>query len=33
VEASGKKRDRSYAYRSYLDLLKVGTELTPPTRA
>jgi Fic family protein len=28
VESTGKKRDRSYAYRAYLDLLKVGTELT-----
>jgi Fic family protein len=27
VETTGKKRDRSYAYRAYLDRLKVGTEL------
>lgn len=27
VESTGKKRDRSYVYRGYLDLLKVGTEL------
>jgi Fic family protein len=33
MQASGKKRDRSYAYLTYLDLLKVGTELAPPTRA
>ncbi len=27
VESTGKKRDRSYVYRAYLDRLKVGTEL------
>ena len=27
VETTGRKRDRSYAYRSYLDRLRVGTEL------
>ena len=27
VESTGKKRDRAYAYRAYLDRLKVGTEL------
>lgn len=27
VETTGKKRDRSFAYRAYLDRLKVGTEL------
>lgn len=27
VESTGKKRDRSFAYRGYLDRLKVGTEL------
>jgi Fic family protein len=27
VESTGKKRDRSFAYRAYLDRLKVGTEL------
>jgi hypothetical protein len=27
VEATGKKRDRSFVYRAYLDRLKVGTEL------
>lgn len=34
VETTGRKRDRSYAYRSYLDRLKVGTELdgTGPLR-
>lgn len=29
VETTGKKRDRSFVYRSYLDRLKVGTELRP----
>ena len=33
VESTGKKRDRSYAYRAYLDRLKVGTELAPPMRS
>jgi Fic family protein len=28
VESTGKKRDRSFAYRGYLDRLKVGTELS-----
>jgi Fic family protein len=32
VESTGKRRDRSYAYRAYLDRLKVGTELTRPSR-
>jgi Fic family protein len=40
VETTGKKRDRSYVYRAYLDRLRVGTELgeqqaprrTPTTR-
>jgi Fic family protein len=27
VEVTGRKRDRSYAYRAYLDRLRVGTEL------
>lgn len=27
VEVTGKRRDRTYAYRNYLDLLRVGTEL------
>lgn len=27
VESTGKKRDRSFVYREYLELLKVGTEL------
>jgi hypothetical protein len=27
VETTGKKRDRSFVYRSYLDRLRVGTEL------
>jgi Fic family protein len=29
VEATGKKRDRSFTYRAYLDTLRVGTELEP----
>jgi len=35
VETTGKKRDRSFVYRSYLDRLRVGTELggAPRTRA
>lgn len=36
VESTGKKRERSFAYRGYLDRLKVGTELArsaQPTRA
>ncbi|MBX3219761.1 MAG: Fic family protein [Labilithrix sp.] len=32
VESTGKKRDRSFAYRAYLDRLKVGTELTRPRK-
>lgn len=28
VETTGKKRDRSFAYKAYLDRLRVGTELT-----
>lgn len=33
VESTGKKRDRSWAYRAYLDRLRVGTEiLSPGTR-
>jgi Fic family protein len=32
VEITGKKRDRSWAYQSYLDRLRVGTELETPTR-
>lgn len=27
VETTGKKRDRSFVYRGYLDRLRVGTEL------
>jgi len=27
VETTGKKRDRVYSYRAYLDRLRVGTEL------
>ena len=27
VESSGRKRDRTFAYPAYLDLLKTGTEL------
>lgn len=27
VETTGKKRDRSFVYRSYVDRLRVGTEL------
>jgi Fic family protein len=33
VETTGKKRDRSFAYRAYLDRLKVGTELEAATRS
>lgn len=33
VETTGKKRDRSFAYRAYLDRLKVGTELEGATRS
>jgi len=32
VEITGKKRDRSWAYRSYLDRLRVGTEIEAPAR-
>ncbi len=32
VELTGKKRDRSWAYQSYLDRLRVGTELETPRR-
>lgn len=32
VESTGKKRDRSYVYRAYLDVLKVGTELGRSTK-
>jgi Fic family protein len=32
VETTGKKRDRSWAYQSYLDRLRVGTDLETPTR-
>lgn len=33
VEITGKKRDRSWAYKSYLDRLRVGTDLeAPPSR-
>ncbi|MBM4377643.1 MAG: Fic family protein [Deltaproteobacteria bacterium] len=32
VEMTGKRRDRSYAYRAYLDRLKVGTELGFPAK-
>lgn len=27
VETTGKKRDRSFAYRSYMERLRAGTEL------
>lgn len=30
VESTGKKRDRSFAYRAYLDRLQAGTELARP---
>ncbi|MEZ4650028.1 MAG: hypothetical protein R3E97_14815 [Candidatus Eisenbacteria bacterium] len=30
VERTGKKRDRSWAYQRYLDVLRVGTELESP---
>jgi Fic family protein len=29
VEVTGRRRDRSFAYRSYLDRLRAGTDLTP----
>jgi hypothetical protein len=32
VEITGKKRDRSWAYRSYLNKLRVGTDLEAATR-
>ncbi|HEY5960893.1 MAG TPA: hypothetical protein VIV60_30265, partial [Polyangiaceae bacterium] len=32
VESTGKKRDRSFVYRAYLDRLKVGTELGRSTQ-
>ena len=32
VEITGKKRDRSWAYRNYLDRLRVGTEIEAPAR-
>ena len=33
VETTGKKRDRSFVYRAYLDRLKVGTELEVAPRS
>lgn len=33
VETTGKKRDRSFVYRSYLDRLKVGTDLERVVRS
>lgn len=33
VETTGKKRDRSFVYRAYLDRLKVGTELGGASKA
>lgn len=33
VETTGRKRDRAWAYRRYLDRLRVGTELEPPSGA
>jgi Fic family protein len=32
VETTGKKRDRSFVYRGYLDRLRVGTELDGASR-
>jgi Fic family protein len=32
VELTGKKRDRSWAYQSYMDRLRVGTDLESPHR-
>ncbi|HEY4187201.1 MAG TPA: Fic family protein [Polyangia bacterium] len=32
VETTGRKRDRSFTYQSYLDRLRVGTELEGPAR-
>ena len=31
-ETTGRKRDRTYRYAGYLDLLRVGTELIAPGR-
>ena len=33
VETTGRRRDRSYAYRAYLDRLRVGTDLDHPQSA
>jgi hypothetical protein len=33
VETTGRKRDRWYSYRGYLDLLRVGTELESSRRS
>ena len=32
AESTGRKRDRSYEYRTYLDRLEVGTELARSSR-
>jgi DNA-binding IclR family transcriptional regulator len=32
VESTGKKPDRAFAYRAYLDRLEVGTELVRPAK-
>jgi hypothetical protein len=33
AETTGRKRDRSYVYRGYLDRLRVGTELERESRS
>jgi hypothetical protein len=33
VEMTGRKRDRSFAYKAYLDRLRVGTDLDVDRRA
>jgi hypothetical protein len=30
VETTGRKRDRSFAYRAYMERLRIGTELDSP---
>jgi hypothetical protein len=32
VETTGKKRDRAFVYQSYLDRLRIGTELERVSR-
>ncbi|MEZ4314484.1 MAG: hypothetical protein R3F14_41225 [Polyangiaceae bacterium] len=33
VETTGKKRDRSFVYKAYLDRLRTGTDLDRPSRS